>query len=188
MGNKKTLLQIVDDVRCGVNEDENLEIILERFRPLMIKKAYMLNGLGEIGDFFTSVYKALMTMPLNESRFRDDKYIVGYIASAIRNEAASIIKRGIKHKNVLFDDKTSASSSADPDDIYDELWHGELLSDIKMLLTADEFDILWLAYIAGYSKTEISVMRNVTRQAVFQRLKKIKGKLAKGGIVAGYSN
>lgn len=47
---------------------------------------------------------------------------------------------------------------------------------LKKSLTSDEFDIAKL-YVLGYNKTEISRMKHVSNQAIFDRFDRIKSKL-----------
>jgi len=48
-------------------------------------------------DLALDMYFALLKIPLHEERFKQDKYIVNYIASTIRNAASKIRRNNIKH-------------------------------------------------------------------------------------------
>ena len=169
------LCELVNKAQIG---DENAMIeLITRFDPLLKKYASKLNYEDAYEDallFFIELIKRLRLDTLK------DGVIVTYINVSIVNYYNKKIKKiiGLK-KEILISDLTQEqmycvevkTAKEDKRDILKEL-------KVSYFLNENEYQVIRLIYIEGYTSAEIDRMANKSRQAVNQikirALKKIK--------------
>ena len=176
MANKPALYTLVVLFRDAVDKNESFEALLKQSGPLLGKYTRMLGDIGAYNDLAWALYGALMKMPIHEPNFRHNKYILGYIKAAIRNASIKIWKQEEKHSGGI-----PLCGVADPTDGLDPFWHSELLNGLKAILTKREFEVARLLG-EGYSETEIAQTLRVSRKAISNRVKKIRGKVLESGL------
>lgn len=169
------LCELVNKAQIG---DENAMIeLITRFDPLLKKYASKLNYEDAYEDallFFIELIKRLRLDTLK------DGVIVTYINVSIVNYYNKKIKKviGLK-KEILISDLTQEqmyyvevkTAKEDKRDILKEL-------KVSYFLNENEYQVIRLIYMEGYTSAEIARMANKSRQAVNQikirALKKIK--------------
>ena len=178
MSESISLFQLMKTFVEAEDKNKSFEIIFVRFEPILNKYALMLKDIDLKYDLAADMYLALLKMPLHEDRFKQDKYIVSYIATTVRHAATKIWKDCTKHTCHSSIDTDDAIDLEDKTEAFDTFWHDATLELIKDALKDDEFSI-FILILKGYSQADIAKTLGVTRQAVFKRLEKIKGKIIK---------
>lgn len=166
--------------RAQNGDKEAMQRLVDRFTPLMRKEAKKLayeDAYEEICLFFIEL---IIFMKLETIKKKDDGGVTSYITSSLGNfykkEAAKSSRRkmeiavsSLSTEQEYYVEKKL--SKEDKQNIFIEL-------NMKEKLTSNEYRIIYLLYIEGYSVAEIARSTNRTRQAVNQlkkrALKKIK--------------
>ena len=126
-----------------------------------------------------ALYKAICTMPLDQERFRENKYILAYIRKAVYMEYLKLLEEKKKsRKYVAMDDNYLYENSDQKEGDHAELWLSLTLDMIRDVLTADEYQMIIMRHIERYSEYEIAKVLAISRQGVNKRLRKIHAKIA----------
>ena len=102
---------------------------------------------------------------------------LSYISFSTKNAYVHLnIETGkYKDNNIFYDEFNDLGSYNINNDLEDFF----LFNQLKLILTDDEYKLVYLRYKLVYSDIEIGQMMGITRQAVHKKLKKIHTKIQK---------
>lgn len=175
--------ELYDLISNSQKKDLNsLEIICNKFSPLLKKYAHKLNYEDSYNDLQLCLIECIYKMPIDKENFYlSDFYILSYIKKSIYFGYIALSK---KQKKYLYNN----SFNYNEDYKIEKLTYAEDLSfmedklymtDIKNILNNREFELFYLKFIKQLSDTEIANIKNVSRQAINKSIIKIKNKLQK---------
>ena len=133
-----------------------------QFQPLIKKYSYLLKYEDAPSELTLTFIETLYKIPINNPKFKQDKYIVSYINKSIKSSYIHLSKS--RNKLCYYESPINLDITEDfyQTNIVDKLFIYELLS----LLTLREKEIINLRYFKEYSDIEISQKLRISRQAV----------------------
>lgn len=170
-----------DDIRNAQKQNEEAMIgLIKKFNPLFIKYARKLNYEDAYEDIILCYIELIKSIDINKLISQKDETIVSYINISIINFYNKKVRKLIEKKQeIVLSDLTkeqtyyteSLSAKVDKTNIFIEY-------GIRDLLNENEYKIIYLVYMEGYTTAEIARILNKSRQAVNQlkqrALKKLK--------------
>lgn len=152
------LYQSIVSFRNG-NSDDFLEI-LEVFNPLLKSLHRKSFGYDTYSDLVLFLIELLKKLKISNDSFREDKYIISYIAKALKNHYIYLNKKKCKlyDVEVSIDPTNLQYGYSDCDNI--------IFYDLLNNLTDKEKNVIIYKYIYSYSDTEIGKQRHVSRQYI----------------------
>lgn len=153
----------------GGNAEAALELV-EKFKPLLKKYAYMLNKEDAYEDLQCYFLSFLKEIRSNNLRTTEDGAIITYIVKAVKNKYIAMSKENASSNCVDYVDGMPPSVSAgferkhNHNDLHDAL----LKRDLRTLLTDNEYRILVALYFEQWSVSEIAQQMHKSRQSVNQ--------------------
>lgn len=178
--NKLNLHKLIVESQSG--NKESLEQLCILFDPLLKSYTYRLNSGKDYKDtynnFITVLINCIQKIPISEQNFINNKYILSYFKSSIKN---AFIQYSISYKKYtssillienynLLDMSINNFNSNNIDDYL-------LLLDIKDMMSEDEYNIIRLKITKNYTSIEIANKLGISRQTLYKRINKIKSKL-----------
>jgi len=146
-----------------------------RFTPLLEKYAWKLGDKDNKYFLAEALYNALLKIPYELDRFKEDKYIINYIYKSIKAEYIKLSKYNSKYNT---DDNIKTTNPTN------EIEYNLLLLAIKSILNEDDFKLFKLRFINNFSEIEIAHIYNISRQAINKKINNIRNwlvfKLLKG--------
>jgi len=139
----------------------NMIILLEKFRPLILKYRYRLHSDDAENDlvlFFIEMIKSIQLEGFKSSN--SDYQLLAFISKAMHNEFIRLSKAKNKEFQILELDEWYYEELTYNE--YDKLEIVELLNHLRIR----ERQIIILKYWFGYSDIEVGSRMNVTRQTV----------------------
>lgn len=151
------------------NEPAMLELI-QQFTPLLKKYAYLLQTEDAFEDLRVDFIELIKELNLNSLRSHSDGVLVTYISNSIRSKYILHSKLKQMEKQTLYwaDLEESIQRKFEP---HNSLFTSEeefVHTLPKDLLAENEYTILTMIYLYGYTAAEIARKNNITRQAVNQ--------------------
>lgn len=165
--------------RAQNGDKEAMQELVDRFTPLMRKRANKLGYEDAYEDIRLFFIELIYSMRLEKIRLKEDGGITSYINVSINNFYNKETAKSDKWKKEIVVSALSAEqeyymekklSKEDKINIFMEL-------NMEEKLTPNEYKIIYLIYIEGYSVAEIARDTNKTRQAVNQLKKRILKKI-----------
>lgn len=166
--------------RAQNGDKEAMQELVDRFTPLMRKRANKLGYEDAYEDIRLFFIELIYSMKLEKIRLKEDGGITSYINVSVNNFYNKETAKSDKWKKEIVVSALPAEqeyyvekklSKEDKINIFMEL-------NMEEKLAPNEYKIIYLIYIEGYSVAEIARDTNKTRQAVNQLknrvLKKIK--------------
>lgn len=151
-------------VEKAKEEKRNMEVLVERFMPLIRHLAHRLpyDNQDAEQDMKLAFLTLIHRIDLAEMRSLEDPYLLGYLEKAMRNRCWNLRDRYCRERNreQPLDDAVILSQDSSP---FEERVELELLCGN---LTERQKQILVLKYRYGYSDAELSEKLHITRQAV----------------------
>lgn len=144
------------------NKDSILKMI-ERFNPLIKKYSRKLNYDGADTDLIISLIETINSLPLSKSNIiKEDKYIVGYISSSIKNKYIYLSKKYSK----IYEKETKLNLDISNDETSRSMEEFILIEMLLDKLPTLQRNIIIQKFIKGYTDAEIANQLNISRQAV----------------------
>lgn len=169
--------------KAKTDEKEMMELI-NKFNPLLKKYAAKLNYEDAYSDILLYFIELIKSFNLNHISCLKDAAAVSYINVSIKNFYCKKLQKIIKmKKEIVLSSLTEEQkyyaeaqlAKEDKEDIFVKV-------DIQKMLSRNEYRIIYLIYVEGYTAAEIAETSGRTRQAVNQfkhrALRKIKNALA----------
>ena len=184
---KKFLLEIKGGIdmlyeiiyRAQNGDKEAMQELVDRFTPLMRKRASKLGYEDAYEDIRLFFIELIYFMKLEKIRLKEDGGITSYINASVNNFYNKETRKSDKWRREIVVSALPAEqryyvekmlSKEDRVNIFNEL-------NIKEMLAANEYETIYLIYIEGYSVAEVARRANKTRQAVNQLKKRVLKKI-----------
>ena len=153
------------------NSEEDMLLLIEKFRPLMVKYARKLDYEDAYNDIMLYFIKLIKSINLDKLTDQTDKIIISYINKSITNfYNKKIPQMVLRQKEVVMSELTEEqqyyievkTAQVDEINILDEY-------GLKYLLTEAERQLIYQVYVEGHSIADLAGHQNRTRQAVNQQ-------------------
>lgn len=153
------------------NSEEDMLLLIEKFRPLMVKYARKLDYEDAYDDIMLYFIKTIKSINLDKLTEQTDKIIISYINKCITHFYHKKIPQIVsRQKEVIMSELTQEqqyyievkTAQADEINILDEY-------GLKYVLTEAERRLIYQVYVEGRSVAELARDQNRTRQAVNQQ-------------------
>lgn len=146
------------------NDDKQaIMLIVDKFKPLIGKYSYLLKYDDASSDLIISLIEIIKKMPIyTDENLKNDKFLVGYIASAIKNRYIYLSK---KYYKVYLNETTlnlNDVRNSENLNLDDKMFVWELLDK----LSKTQREVLILKFIKDYSDKDISKALKISRQSV----------------------
>lgn len=151
--------------RAQDNDKQAIMFIINKFKPLIGKYSYLLKYDDASSDLIISIIEIIKKIPIDTNEnLKIDKFLVGYISSAIRNRYIRLSKKHCKvHSNEITLNLNNVN-----------IWNGEKIDlDEKIFVwqTLDKLsklqrEVLILKFIKDYSDSDICKILKISRQSV----------------------
>ena len=158
----------------------SLEVICNKFSPLIKKYANKLNYEDSYSDLQLSLIECIYKMPIDNGNFHlSDSYILSYIKKTIYFSYIALSKNQEKYlfnNSFNYNEDYKFEKLTYSEDLYfieDSLY----ITDIKKILKNKEYELFYLKFIKQLSDSDIANIKNVSRQAINKSIIKIKNKL-----------
>ena len=155
---------LADLVQKAKRNTGDMELLIERFTPLIRHLAHRLPYEYQDAeqDMKLTFLQLIHKIDQEEMRSREDKYLLGYIAAAMKNRCFDLWNQYYQKKDgeQLLDD-TVTTLQDDP--LFEETIE---LKQFFSFLTKLQKQILIAEYVYGYSDVELSRKLHTARQAV----------------------
>ncbi|MDE7417089.1 MAG: hypothetical protein K2N44_12475 [Lachnospiraceae bacterium] len=159
-------------IRCAQeSSEEDMLLLIEKFKPLMVKYARKLDYEDAYDDIMLHFIKLIKSINLDKLTDHTDKVIISYINKSITNfYNKKIPQMVLRQKEVVMSELTEEqqyyievkTAQADEINILDEY-------GLRYLLTEAEKQLIYQIYVEGHSIAELARHQNRTRQAVNQQ-------------------
>lgn len=175
-------IEMLSDMIKGAQkaDEDDMMGLIHKFDPLFRKYAVKLHYEDAYEDIILYFIELIKFMNLNRLNSQKDEVIISYINTSVINFYKKRVRQLIEaKKEVVLSDLTQEqafyvevqSAKTDKANVFIEF-------GIRELLSAKEYQIIYLVYIEGYSTAEIARRLHRSRQAVNQlkqrALRKIK--------------
>ncbi|WP_132996056.1 sigma-70 family RNA polymerase sigma factor [Sporanaerobacter acetigenes] len=158
---EKTLFELVKTIQTKGNENAMLKLIKE-FQPLIKKYSYLVDYENSESELTLTFIKTLYKIPINNPKFKQDKYIISYINKSIRNKYIYLSKN--RNKIYYYESPINLDITQTP--YQTNIGNKLFINDLLLTLTKREREIINLKYFKEYSDIEISKKFGISRQAV----------------------
>jgi len=158
---KKTLFELVKTIQTKGNENAMLKLIKE-FQPLIKKYSYLVDYEDSESELTLTFIETLYKIPINNPKFKQDKYIISYINKSIRNKYIYLSKN--RNKIYYYESPINLDITQTP--YQTNIGNKLFINDLLLTLTKREREIINLKYFKEYSDIEISKKFGISRQAV----------------------
>lgn len=173
--------KLYEVIKKGQKKDlDCIEIICEKFSPLIRKYARKLNYEDAYNDLQLHLIECIYKMPLESGKFSlSEAYILSYIKKTIYYEYInlSVKRKNYDFNNVFYDNYDyTVNKKLYSNESYlmqDKLF----LLDIKKILNDREYVFFILKFIKKNKDREIAILYGISRQAVSVSIKNIRKKL-----------
>lgn len=153
-------------LKAKIEQDEML-YLLQQFDPLLQKYAHALHYEDAYNDLQLCFIELIVRIKAEGFIGKDEKYILSYIRKSIVSFSIKLSKK-MHHRAVeLQNDDYSRS----------DFYIGLLWYDLQDVLTKDEQQFLLELYCADISASELAMRRNVSKQAISNKKRRILGKI-----------
>lgn len=144
-------------------DKEAMLSMINTFKPLIKKYSYYLNYDGANSDLIIAFIEIIRKMPINEDvNLKYDKFIVGYISSAIKNRYIYLSKKNYQICLNETELKLGLVSIGVNIKFEDKIFIGEVLDKLSEI----QRRVLVLKFVKNYSDVDISKILNISRQSV----------------------
>lgn len=160
-------------------DEKSLEILCQKFDPLIKKYSYYLNYEDSYDDLLEVFILIIKKIPIQQDNFKNNKYILSYIMTSIKNAYIFFSKEKQKYLNHFFltkDNSVFEEYSYLTNSISEEK-SNIFMIDMKKILSKKEYNLLTLKFIKGYSDEEIGKILGITRQAINKQLNRLKRRI-----------
>ena len=156
------------------NDTNSINYILKKFNPLILKYANKLDDHEDAKSEFTlQLLHIIQKIPLEKSNFKDDKFIIAYIKTSIKNHFCLLYSNQKKYNSIVnscvYDQKIKQCN------INSNL----IFYDLIKVLNPKEKIILEQKFLYNYTNTEIANSLNLSRQNIQICIKRALIKLKK---------
>lgn len=158
---EKTLFELVKTIQTKGNENAMLKLIKE-FQPLIKKYSYLVDYEDSESELTLTFIETLYKIPINNPKFKQDKYIISYINKSIRNKYIYLSKN--RNKIYYYESPINLDITQTP--YQTNIGNKLFINDLLLTLTKREREIINLKYFKEYSDIEISKKFGISRQAV----------------------
>lgn len=142
----------------------DLEILITQFEPLLKKYAYKLSYTEDsIQDLTVSFIEIMRKIPLDQ--IKDEKHILAYITSAIKNKYIKISTINSKYSKFIYESDILENTIKEEAD--DDINRVEML-DLLNILSNKEKYILYCIFFKNISILSISKKLHTSRQYINQ--------------------
>lgn len=151
--------------RAQNNDKQAIMLMINKFKPLIGKYSYLLKYDDANSDLIISFIEIIKKIPIyTNENFKIDKFVVGYIVSAMKNRYIYLSK---KHYKVYLNE-----INLNVDNI--NIWNGENLNiedkifawQLLDKLSKRQREVLILKFIKDYSDKDICKILKISRQSV----------------------
>lgn len=171
------------------NDDDSLLLVLEQFTPLIKKYARKLSYDGAQTDLIIYFIELLKKIPLNK-QMKEDKYLLGYISTSIKNH---YIKLNKSYYKILTNETKLNLDLTTPELIIDNFQNDFIENTIVLNLALSKLSecqkkIIIDKFFNQKTDIEISKELNISRQAINKTKNKALNNMRnylKGGAVYG---
>lgn len=157
-----------------LHDKSDLNELIEQFKPLLKKYASKVSFEDSMQDLIVTFIETLNKIPLN--RIKDEKYILSYINTSVKNGYIKISSKNAKHSNIFCSDILENMIKE-----YDDISRVEMI-DLLGILSNREKCILYYIFFKNIPIEIISKKFNTSRQYINQTklkaLKKLKRELS----------
>lgn len=175
---------LIDDIIKIQDGDNDSTIkLVEKFKPLMKKYAYILHYEDAYHDLLADFIELLLKLKVERIKNKEEGSMISYLSTSIHS---SYIKKLIKVKQmrnfIVYSDLTEKELHyIDALTATNDIYIGIDYDIMRKLLTNQEFIIIKMIFYEGYSVTETANANGITRQAINQMknraLKKLKDRI-----------
>lgn len=156
------LYELMTEAKNG--DEVSIMEIINKFKPLINKYSRKLMYDGSESDLSITLLDIIKKIPINENKkFKEEKYIVGYINTSIKNKYIQLSKKNstiLKYETELDIEKISKTSNIDYID--DKIFIDDFLKTLPDLQRSVLEDI----YVYQESIADIAKKNDVSRQAI----------------------
>jgi RNA polymerase sigma factor (sigma-70 family) len=156
------LYNLIIDYKNG-NKDSVIDII-EVFTPLLNKLDRQSKYCDMKSDLIVFIIELMDKLPINNSRFYHDKYIISYISKSIKNKYIHLNKKACKRISSEEELNLNVLKNNVVENKLDMLFFKALIKS----LTPKEREIITYKYALNYSDIEIAERFKISRQSVNQ--------------------
>lgn len=145
-----------------------LSEVLIIFSPSLKFSARLLNYEDAYNDLIVELIEVINKLKLDTLRANNDAALISYFNIVIRNLRSLLIKNLVRTPSIVLESSLTSeqlfmlSSRSSVQDSYDNL----VWEDMRNILTAKEFIVLFLIFHEGRSVIKISQVLGISRQAV----------------------
>ncbi|AJA48421.1 RNA polymerase sigma factor, sigma-70 family protein [Clostridium pasteurianum DSM 525 = ATCC 6013] len=162
----------MDKLRCLVgkaknNNEECMLFIIRKFKPLLKKYSNKLNYDGSDSDLVIALIEIINCIPIyKNSKFNEDKYIVGYINNSIKHKYIQLSKRNenIIKKETELDLNIISNYEAIQD--WNLIDTSIFINNLVDKLSSYHKYIIKKIYIYNISEADLAKELNISRQSV----------------------
>lgn len=156
------------------NNSKSIEYILQRFNPLILKYSNKLREPEDSKSELTlHLLKIINKIPLEQPNFKDDKFIIAYIKTSIKNHFCLLYSNQKKYDSIV--EASVHNKQVEQHTINSNL----IFYDLIKILNPKEKIIFEKKFLYNYTNTEIANYLNVSRQNVQICIKRALIKLQK---------
>lgn len=148
------------------NDDKQaIMFVINKFKPLIGKYSYLLKYDDASSDLIISLIEIIKKMPIHTNEnLKIDKFLVGYIASAIKNRYIYLSKKYYKVylNEITLNLNNINIGNSEKFDLDDKIFVWQLLDKLSKL----QREVLILKFIKDYSDKDICKTLKISRQSV----------------------
>lgn len=157
--------------------------LINKFNPLLKKYAYKLKYDDAYNDLLVDFINVIKSINIGNMRNRNEGTYVSYLHESIYRCYTKKLSylyeqfQMVSYSSLSKEEQYIIDAKASTNDRY--IYYN--ISDIKKILSEEEFSIIYSIYMEGMSVSEIARQKNISRQAINQKKIKALKKLKKKG-------
>ncbi|AWZ50066.1 hypothetical protein C3495_14580 (plasmid) [Clostridiaceae bacterium 14S0207] len=161
-------------LKCRGKDESSLLELIDRFKPIILKYKWDSKYIDMESELNLFLLELVEKIPIEKEKFKEDKYIISYIKTSLKNKYIEVNKKNYYKDKVNIDQILNLSC------FYNDI-DAIVMRTILRRLTPNERNIIILKFYKMYSDVEIAEMFNISRQAINRTkrraLKKLKDML-----------
>lgn len=159
------LTNLYERIKGYRNENkEELNYLLDKFDLLINKYAKKLNYEDAKQDMILEFIKIIQKIPIENNEFKYNKYVIGYITTALKNNYILLSKKRSKYQEFEIFSNLIIELSGENDKNISKC----IVDDYLRYLSNKESNIIIELVIKGKTASQLAEEYNISRQAINQ--------------------
>lgn len=153
----------------------DLSELIEQFEPLLKKYASKISFEDSMQDLIVTLIETFNKIPLN--KIKDEKYILSYINTSVKNEYIKLSSKNSKDSNIFYESDILENVVKE----YDDIGRVDMIDLLDNLSNREKYILYYIFFLnmpIGIISKKFHTSRQYINQTKLKALKKLKRELS----------